>query len=132
MFLYSLSKEIPLQTGQGRAYIVKGELKLEVDEKLDVSNLDQNEHIILSGYLVPDPVLGSGYILMIKKISSLSLWRLFPGFFNEYGGSVVGSVLTDPLLREDTEAVLVKGLDETVLERSAHTPNDGICCIRVG
>lgn len=46
-------------------------------EKLDFSNLDQNEHVILSGYLVPDPVLGSGYILVTKKISSLSLRRTF-------------------------------------------------------
>lgn len=75
--MFLCSQEIPIQTGQGRAYILKGELQLEVHEKLDISNLDQNEHVILSGYLVPDPVLGSGYILVMKKIPSLSLWRTF-------------------------------------------------------
>lgn len=58
-------KQISFQTGQDRAYIVMEELTLELEKKLSVSNLDQNEHIILRGYLVPGLVLSSGYILVI-------------------------------------------------------------------
>ncbi|KAM8955401.1 beta-galactosidase-1-like protein 2 [Lycaon pictus] len=73
-------------TGQSRAYIVKGEQKHEVDEKLDVSTLDQNEHIVLSGSLVP--VLKKEVREMFNASFSLNFYMFHGGTnFGFMGGS---------------------------------------------